>query len=74
MDALRHGTIAGAALDVFDREPLPADHPLLSQPTALLSPHVGYVSRQALRGGYMGMLGLIEDWIAGRELPTVGRG
>ena len=40
-DALHAGTIAGAALDVTDPEPLPADHPLLDAPNLLVVPHVG---------------------------------
>jgi phosphoglycerate dehydrogenase-like enzyme len=39
-DALRNGTIAGAGLDVFEIEPLPADHPLWTAPNTLLTPHV----------------------------------
>jgi glyoxylate reductase len=39
--ALREGEIAGAALDVTDPEPLPADHPLLSAPNLVLAPHIG---------------------------------
>jgi phosphoglycerate dehydrogenase-like enzyme len=42
--ALREGAIAGAALDVYDTEPLPADHPLRTAPNTVLTPHVGYVS------------------------------
>ena len=41
IDALREGEIAGAALDVTDPEPLPADHPLLGAPNLLVLPHLG---------------------------------
>lgn len=41
IDALHAGTIAGAALDVTDPEPLPPDHPLLRAPNVLVIPHVG---------------------------------
>ena len=39
VDALRVGEIAGAALDVFEQEPLPADHPLWTLPNVLITPH-----------------------------------
>jgi phosphoglycerate dehydrogenase-like enzyme len=42
--ALHDGTIAGAGLDVFDPEPLPAGHPLRSAPNTVLTPHLGYVT------------------------------
>jgi phosphoglycerate dehydrogenase-like enzyme len=50
--ALREGQIAGAGLDVFDTEPLPADHPLLALEAAVLTPHLGYVSREGLAEMY----------------------
>jgi len=50
--ALRDGTIAGAGLDVFDREPLPPDHPLLGLDNAVVLPHLGYVTESVLRGMY----------------------
>ena len=50
--ALRSGVIAAAGLDVFDREPLAADHPLCQLDNAVLLPHVGYVSEPGLRRMY----------------------
>jgi phosphoglycerate dehydrogenase-like enzyme len=44
LEALERGTIAGAGLDVYDTEPLPADHPLRSAPRTILTPHLGYVT------------------------------
>lgn len=41
LTALQEGHIAGAGIDVFDREPLPADHPLRHAPNAILTPHLG---------------------------------
>ena len=46
-DALRHGEIAGAALDVTDPEPLPADDPLWRAPNLLIVPHIGSATRTA---------------------------
>ncbi len=47
LEAVRAGTIAGAALDTFTKEPLPADHPLIGEPRILLSPHVAWLSDEA---------------------------
>lgn len=44
LDALHAGRIAGAGVDVFDVEPLPADHPMRTAPRLLATPHLGYVS------------------------------
>lgn len=50
VDALRQGAIAGAALDVTDPEPLPADHPLLGLRNCLVVPHIGSATVDARRG------------------------
>jgi D-3-phosphoglycerate dehydrogenase len=47
LDAVRNGRLAGAALDTFTREPLPADDPLIGEPRILLSPHVAWLSDEA---------------------------
>ena len=52
IEALRSQSIAAAGLDVYDREPLPADHELLVLENAVLLPHLGYVSEDALRAMY----------------------
>jgi D-3-phosphoglycerate dehydrogenase len=46
--ALQAGTIGGAGIDVFEQEPLPADHPLRSAPGALLTSHVAWYSESSI--------------------------
>ena len=50
--ALRSGSIAGAALDVYDTEPLPLSHPLRTAPNVVLTPHLGYVTEDSYRVFY----------------------
>jgi phosphoglycerate dehydrogenase-like enzyme len=52
IDALARKRIAGAGLDVYDTEPLPRDHPLLALENTVLTPHLGYVSRDGLAEMY----------------------
>jgi len=49
LDALTHKHIAGAALDVYAEEPLPADHPFRSLDNVLATPHIGYITQQTYR-------------------------
>ncbi len=65
LGALQDGKIAGAALDVFDTEPLPGDHPLRSLPNAMVTPHLGYVSEEAFAVMYGDVIDDILAWQAG---------
>jgi len=63
IDALRGSRIAGAAIDVFDIEPLPSDHPYRSLGNALATPHIGYVSRELYRTFYGDTVKNIATWL-----------
>jgi glyoxylate reductase len=67
--ALRAGTIAGAALDVTDPEPLPADHPLLDAPNLLVVPHIGSATLEARSAMTEIAVANLEAGLAGRPLP-----
>jgi phosphoglycerate dehydrogenase-like enzyme len=71
-EALKRGTLAGAGIDVFGEEPIPRDHPLLLSPNTVLTPHLGYVTRESYRVYYEGAVEAIRAWQAGapvRLLP-----
>ncbi|MEY9933050.1 phosphoglycerate dehydrogenase-like enzyme [Catenulispora sp. GP43] len=65
IEALRGNRIGGAAIDVYDTEPLPADHPLRTLPNALLTPHIGYVSRELYQTFYQDAVADIAAFQAG---------
>ncbi|MFJ8029940.1 D-2-hydroxyacid dehydrogenase family protein [Streptomyces sp. NPDC096032] len=70
--ALHEGRIAGAGVDVFDVEPLPAGHPLRTAPRLLATPHLGYVSRANYTTYYGQAVEDIQAYLAGspvRRLP-----
>jgi phosphoglycerate dehydrogenase-like enzyme len=69
--ALTEGWIRGAALDVFDQEPLPAGHPLLAAPNTVLSPHLGYVTQESYRQFYGGAVEDITAWLSGSPIRTI---
>ena len=68
LEAVRNGTIAGAGIDVYDAEPLPADHPLRSEPRILTTPHIGYVTEQTYEVFYPQAVDAIEAWAAGEPI------
>jgi phosphoglycerate dehydrogenase-like enzyme len=63
ISALRAGRIAGAAIDVFDVEPLPADHPYRNIDNLLATPHIGYVSRGLYERFYRDTVSNILAWL-----------
>jgi phosphoglycerate dehydrogenase-like enzyme len=69
--ALKEGRIAGFGGDTFNEEPLPAGHPLRSEPRALLTPHLGYVTEETYRDFYGGMVEAIEAWLAGKPINVL---
>ncbi len=72
-DALRDGTIGGAAIDVLDREPPPADHPLLAGdiPNLILTPHTAWAGRQARQNVVEQTLANIEGFLQGHPRNQV---
>jgi len=71
VEALQKGWIAGAGLDVFDTEPLPAEDPIRQCPNVLLSPHVGYVTNDNLQAFYGNAVAAIEAWQAGKPVNVL---
>jgi phosphoglycerate dehydrogenase-like enzyme len=69
---LQHRQIRAAGLDVFDQEPLPADHVLRRLDNAILTPHLGYVTEETLRTFYAGMIEDILAWRAGTPIRLYG--
>ena len=71
LDALRSGRLSHAALDVYDREPLPADHPLRGMENVTLLPHLGYVSEEVLAGFWRDCIEDVEAWLDGKPIRVV---
>lgn len=71
VEALRAGRIAGAALDVYNVEPLPTDHALRQVPRLILTPHLGYVTEETYREFYTGKIAAIEAWLAGKPIHVI---
>jgi phosphoglycerate dehydrogenase-like enzyme len=65
IEALRAGRIAGAAVDVFDVEPLSPDHPFRKLDNVLATPHLGYVTEELYRTFYSDAAAHITAWLEG---------
>jgi phosphoglycerate dehydrogenase-like enzyme len=74
ISALAERRIAGAAIDVYDEEPLPADHPLRKLDNVVLTPHLGYVTQENYRFAYGEALEDVKAWLAGKPLRVLQAG
>jgi len=68
ISAIREGRIAGAGIDVFDEEPLPAGHFFRTSSKVIVTPHVGYVSHENYVTYFTEMVENIEGWLAGKPV------
>lgn len=66
--ALREKRLAGAGLDVYDVEPLPATHPFRTLDNVVTTPHIGYVTIEAYRRYFADAVEDIEAWLQGRPM------
>jgi len=71
IEALRTGSIAGAGLDVFDVEPLPATHPLRMLPNTVVTPHVGYVTTGTYQRWWPQVVEDIRSWTEGEAIRVL---
>ena len=69
--ALHEGRIGGAGIDVYEPEPLPANHPLRTAPRTLLTPHIGYVTEDTYRVFYGGTVAAIRAWLDGKPIHVL---
>jgi phosphoglycerate dehydrogenase-like enzyme len=68
IEALQEKRIAGAALDVFDTEPLPADHPFRTMDNLLATPHIGYVTEDTYKIFYQDTVENLVAWLDGKPI------
>jgi phosphoglycerate dehydrogenase-like enzyme len=71
VEALREGRMAGAALDVFHEEPIPAGDPILGLANVVLTPHNGGMTREVIDDGLLRAVENIEHFLSGRPRDVV---
>jgi phosphoglycerate dehydrogenase-like enzyme len=71
IQALKEGWIGGAALDVYDQEPLPGDHPLRRAPNTLVTPHIGYATEATYKVFIPDTLENVQAYLAGAPIRVM---
>ena len=71
LNAIRSGKLAGAGLDVFWQEPLPADHPLATMNNVIISPHVGFNTQEAVDSLYQIAVGNLVRFFTSKPINVV---
>jgi phosphoglycerate dehydrogenase-like enzyme len=71
IEALKSNKIRGAALDVFNQEPLAAGHPLRKLNNVLLTPHLGYVTEENYRMQFAQIVENIDAWLNGKPVRVI---
>ena len=66
-----HANRIRAAIDVYDSEPLPTDHPLRGAPNTLLSPHLGYVTADNMPALYRASAENLAAWLSGTPIRVL---
>ncbi|MGA0394375.1 MAG: NAD(P)-dependent oxidoreductase, partial [Rhodospirillales bacterium] len=71
IEALERNAIAGAGLDVFEKEPLPADHPFRQLDNVIVTPHIGYVTEESFRAYYQSAVENIRAFLNNESIPRL---
>src|SRR5437763_8052669 len=71
IEALKEGRLAYAGFDVYDKEPLPIDHPLRTAPNVILTPHIGYVTEENYRSSYPQIVENILGYLDGKPIRVI---
>jgi phosphoglycerate dehydrogenase-like enzyme len=69
--ALKEGRLAYAGFDVYDKEPLPLDHPLRTAPNVILTPHIGYVTDENYRSSYPQIVENVVAFLDGSPIRVI---
>ncbi len=71
IEALKGGRLAYAGFDVYDKEPLPIDHPLRTAPNVILTPHIGYVTEENYRSSYPQIVENVVAFLDGKPMRVI---